>query len=125
VQARTAILLDEPALARALCTEARRHLTPDLAETLLTDLLTETEARLRALQDDRMFAQPLTTAQLRVLQFLPSRLTFDQIGEHLFLSRATVKSHAAAIYRKLGASSRDEAVARACALGLVESPPPD
>ena len=46
-----------------------------------------------------------------MLQFLPSRLTFPQIGEHLFLSRSTIKTHAMAIYRKLGASSRDDAVA--------------
>jgi LuxR family maltose regulon positive regulatory protein len=125
VQARAAVLLGDAALARTLCTQARRRLRPDLADSLLTDLLADTERRLRALQDERMFAERLTTAQLRILQFLPSRLTFDQIGEHLFLSRATVKSHAAAVYRKLGASSRDEAVARARALGLVESPPTD
>ena len=125
VQARAAILLGEPALARTLCTEARLHLDRDLADTLLSDLLADTDARLRTLQDDQMFSQNLTTSQVRVLQFLPSRLTFDQIGEHLFLSRATIKSHAAAIYRKLGASSRDEAVARARALGLLESPPTD
>lgn len=125
VQARAAILLGDLALARTLCVEARHHLNPDLADTLLTELLADTEARLRAFQDDQMCAQTLTTAQIRVLQFLPSRLTFDQIGEHLFLSRATIKSHAAAIYRKLGASSRDDAVARARSLGLVESPPAD
>lgn len=125
VQARAAILLGDPALARTLCVEARHHVNPDLADTLLIELLEDTEARLQAFQDDQMCAQTLTTAQLRVLQFLPSRLTFDQIGEHLFLSRATIKSHAAAIYRKLGASSRDEAVARARSLGLVESPPAD
>jgi LuxR family transcriptional regulator, maltose regulon positive regulatory protein len=123
IQARVAIILGEPALARALCTEARRHLTFEVAETLLDELVADTEVRLRALQDDQMFAQTLTTAQMRVLQFLPSRLTFDQIGEHLFLSRATIKSHATAVYRKLGASTRDEAVERARALGLLESPP--
>lgn len=120
VQARAAIMLGEPALARTLCLDARRHLTPDLESTLLVELLADAEARLRTLQADRLGTESLTTAQLRVLQFLPSRLTFDQIGEHLFLSRATVKSHAAAIYRKLGATSRDEAIARARALGLVE-----
>ena len=67
----------------------------------------------------------LTAAELRVLQFLPSRLTFQQIGEHLFLSQTTIKTHAQSIYRKLGTSSRDEAVARAQSLGLVESPPLD
>ena len=123
VQARTAILLGEAALARTLCAEAKDHMTPDLTGTLLTDLLTDTETMLRALQDQRVTAAAITAAELRVLQFLPSRLTFQQIGEHLFLSQTTVKSHALSVYRKLGVSSRDEAVARAQSLGLVESPP--
>ena len=64
----------------------------------------------------------LTAAEIRVLQFLPSHLTFPQIGEHLFLSANTVKTHALSIYRKLGATSRNEAVTRAQSLGLVEAP---
>jgi LuxR family maltose regulon positive regulatory protein len=125
VQARAAILLGDGALARTLCSEARNHMRPDLAGTLLSDFLVDTEAMLRTLQADGVSAAALTAAELRVLQFLPSRLTFQQIGEHLFLSQTTIKTHAQAIYRKLGTSSRDEAVARAQSLGLVESPPLD
>ena len=123
VQARAAILLGDGALARTLCSEAKDHMIPDLADTLLADFLAETEALLRTLQADGVSAAALTVAELRVLQFLPSRLTFQQIGEHLFLSQTTIKTHAQAIYRKLGVSSRDEAVTRAQSLGLVESPP--
>lgn len=123
VQARAAILLGDGALARTLCSEAKSHMTADLADTLLSDLLVGTEAKLRSMQVDGISGAALTAAELRVLQFLPSRLTFLQIGEHLFLSQTTVKSHAQSIYRKLGASSRDEAVKRARSLGLVESPP--
>lgn len=123
VQARAAILLGDGALARTLCSEAKDHMIPDLADTLLADFLAETEALLRTLQTDGVSAAALTAAELRVLQFLPSRLTFQQIGEHLFLSQTTIKTHAQAIYRKLGVSSRDEAVTRAQSLGLVESPP--
>jgi LuxR family maltose regulon positive regulatory protein len=94
---------------------------PDMTETLLSDLLADTEQRLRTLRMDGVSAGALTAAELRVLQFLPSRLTFRQIGEHLFVSKHTVKSHAMAIYHKLGVSSRDEAIVRARALGLVES----
>jgi LuxR family maltose regulon positive regulatory protein len=100
-------------------------MSPDLADTLLSDFLADTETMLRTLQADGVSAAALTAAELRVLQFLPSRLTFQQIGEHLFLSQTTIKTHAQAIYRKLGTSSRDEAVARAQSLGLVESPPLD
>lgn len=121
VQARAALLIGDRALARALCTEARGHLTAELAETVLGEFLAELLAILGTSPTEGGFAEPLTAGELRVLQFLPSRLTFAQIGEHLFLSRATVKTHAMAIYRKLGVSSRDDAIARARALGLVEA----
>jgi LuxR family maltose regulon positive regulatory protein len=123
VQARVAILLGDGGLARTLCSEAKDHMSPDLADTLLADLLVDTEARLLTLHSEGGSPTALTAAELRVLQFLPSRLTFAQIGEHLFLSQTTIKSQAQSIYRKLGASSRDEAIARAQALGLVEFPP--
>jgi LuxR family maltose regulon positive regulatory protein len=123
VQARAAILLGDGALARTLCCEAKGHMTADLADTLLTDFLADTETLLRTFQAGSVSAAELTAAELRVLQFLPSRLTFQQIGEHLFLSQSTIKTHAGAIYRKLGVSSRDQAVERAQSLGLVEPPP--
>lgn len=123
LQARAAILLGDGALARTLVVEASAHMTTDLSGTVLGDLLTDTEGMLRTIQSEGIAASTITAAELRVLQFLPTRLTFQQIGEHLFLSQTTVKSHAMSIYRKLGATSRDEAVARALALGLAESPP--
>jgi LuxR family maltose regulon positive regulatory protein len=61
----------------------------------------------------------LTTAELRVVQYLPSHLTFPEIGQQLWLSRHTVKSQAMSAYRKLGVSSRSEAVTRARQLGLL------
>lgn len=60
----------------------------------------------------------LTHAELRVLTYLPTHLTFAQIGAELFVSRHTVHSHAGSIYRKFGVSSRSEAVARARELGF-------
>lgn len=123
VQARVAMILGDGALARTLHSEALSHMIPDLADTLLSDLLVDTEARLRTLQVDGFPVAALTPAEMRVMQFLPTRLTFQQIGEHLFVSQHTVRSHAKSIYRKLGAVSRDEAVARAQSLGLVESLP--
>jgi LuxR family maltose regulon positive regulatory protein len=64
----------------------------------------------------------LTMAELRVLRFLPSHLSFREIGERLHVSPNTVKSQAHATYAKLGAASRTEAVAHAAALGLVDAP---
>jgi LuxR family maltose regulon positive regulatory protein len=63
----------------------------------------------------------LTTAELRLLPFLPSYLGYREIGERLHVSRHTVKSQAASIYRKLGVSSRAEAMMRLQALGLLGS----
>jgi LuxR family maltose regulon positive regulatory protein len=122
VQARTAILLGDGATARLLISEAKRHMTPDLQASSASDSLTDAEEALGLLSIDGIATRPLTTAEMRILQFLPSHLTLPQIGEHLFLSQSTVKTHALSIYRKFDVASRGEAVDRARALGLVEGP---
>jgi LuxR family maltose regulon positive regulatory protein len=65
-------------------------------------------------------ASTLTTAELRLLPLLSTHLSFPEIGAELFLSRHTIKSQANAIYRKLGASTRSQAVTRARELGLLD-----
>jgi LuxR family maltose regulon positive regulatory protein len=122
VQARAALNLGDAALAKVLLSEARSYMTDDLAKSAAQDMLDATEAVLASSTAQSSSVVPLTAAEMRVLQFLPSHLTFPQIGEHLFLSANTVKTHALSIYRKLGATSRNEAVTRAQALGLVEAP---
>ena len=64
----------------------------------------------------------LTAAELRLLPFLTTHLSFREIGEQFFVSRNTVKTQAISIYRKLGVSSRSQAIAEALRLGLVEAP---
>ena len=61
----------------------------------------------------------VTPAELRVLELLPTHLSPQAIADSLCLSHNTVKTHLRAIYRKLGAASRSEAVARARDLGLL------
>jgi LuxR family maltose regulon positive regulatory protein len=61
----------------------------------------------------------LTIAELRILRFLPSHRSFREIAAQLGVSGNTVKTQAHAIYRKLGAASRSEAVARAEEAGLL------
>jgi LuxR family maltose regulon positive regulatory protein len=63
----------------------------------------------------------LTTAELRILVFLPTHLSFREIAGRLFVSANTVKTQAHAVYRKLDAASRSEAVTRATEFGLLES----
>ncbi len=69
----------------------------------------------------------LTAAELRLLPYLPTHLTFRAIGERLSISRNTVKTEAISVYRKLGVSSRAEAILRAAELGLAVTgaAPPD
>jgi LuxR family maltose regulon positive regulatory protein len=62
----------------------------------------------------------LTAAELRLLPFLATHLSFREIGETLYVSRNTVKTEAISVYRKLGVSSRSDAVGRAVELGLIE-----
>ena len=62
----------------------------------------------------------LTAAELRVLPLLSAHLSFPEIGAEMGRSPSTVKSQAASIYRKLGAATRSQAVARARELGLLD-----
>lgn len=62
----------------------------------------------------------LTTAELRVLPMLATHLSLPQIATAMFLSPHTVKAHAHSIYRKVGVSSRSQAVDRSRQLGLLE-----
>jgi LuxR family transcriptional regulator, maltose regulon positive regulatory protein len=61
----------------------------------------------------------LTIAELRILRFLPSHRSFREIASQLGVSANTVKTQAHAVYRKLGAASRSEAVMRASDAGLL------
>jgi LuxR family transcriptional regulator, maltose regulon positive regulatory protein len=65
-------------------------------------------------------ASSLTAAELRVLPMLATHLSFPEIGAEMFLSPHTVKSQAMSIYRKLGSSSRHQAITRSRELGLLE-----
>jgi LuxR family maltose regulon positive regulatory protein len=58
-------------------------------------------------------------AERTVLRRLDSELSVRQIAAELFLSVNTVRSHTRSLYRKLGVSSRTDAVARARELGLL------
>ena len=55
--------------------------------------------------------EALTGRELDVLRLLPTPLSLGEISAALHLSANTVKTHAQAVYRKLGAHSRSEAVA--------------
>ena len=78
----------------------------------------ELQARLSSEAVAMPGASSLTTAELRLLPLLSTHLTFREIGERLYLSQHTVKSQALSVYRKLGVSSRSEAIRRIQQTGL-------
>jgi LuxR family maltose regulon positive regulatory protein len=84
--------------------------------------LGERLANIATLEDG--WASTLTAAELRLLPLLTTHLSFREIAERLYVSRNTVKSQAISVYRKLGVSSRSEAIERALELGLVDAPSP-
>ena len=68
---------------------------------------------------DAPVSVPLTGSELAVLRFLPSHMTNQEIAESLFLSINTVKTHLRSVYRKLGVTTRRQAIATAGRLGVL------
>jgi LuxR family maltose regulon positive regulatory protein len=111
--------LADPAGARAVLRQIRDILSvrPDIG--IVPSEADDLEHRLDMIRVGPFGASSLTTAELRVLPLLATHLSHAEIGERLHISRNTVKSHAAAISRKLGASSRSEAIRTASEIGLL------
>ena len=91
--------------------------SPDL---YLAELLSHiTGARLRPPAGSAEVLEPLTDREREVLGYLPSHLAQHEIATAMYISLNTVKTHTKAVYRKLGASSRSQAVDLARAHGLI------
>jgi LuxR family maltose regulon positive regulatory protein len=121
VLARAGVRLSDPVSARGLLAEASRIVrqTPDAV--VLGEWIDQVRAQADAAGESAISGGwSLTTAELRVLQFLPSHLSFPQIAERLYVSPNTVKTHVRAVYRKLDASSRGQAVDNARENGLLD-----
>jgi LuxR family maltose regulon positive regulatory protein len=67
----------------------------------------------------RGLLEPLSQSEIRVLHYLPTKLSAPEIAGQLYLSVNTVKTHMRHVYDKLGAHRRHEAVEQARALGLL------
>ena len=117
--ARAAALLGDLARARDLLREAAAILAVEDAPAVLRDRLEAAREGVMPGGGDGAGRDALTTAELRVLGYLPTHLSFPAIAGRLNVSRFTVKTQAMAVYRKLGASSRAEAVDRAREIGLL------
>ncbi len=97
--------------------EALLRRQPDLGA--LSAQVEELRSSLTTMRADAPGVSTLTEAELRLLPYLATHLSFREIGERLYVSRHTVKSHAMAIYRKLDVTSRNGAVERASEFGLL------
>jgi LuxR family maltose regulon positive regulatory protein len=121
VLARTAVRLDDAPLASRLLEDARRLLRQLRDSPLLEEWIEETAKAVETVSASGV--TDLTPAELRVLQYMPTHLSFSEIAAAIVVSANTVKTQAQGVYRKLGVSSRREAVEEAHKLGLIDIGP--
>ncbi len=117
--ARAYLGLEDAAGVRVVMREANDILQLRPALGVLPKHADQLRLELDAIRGGTVRASSLTAAELRVLPLLPTHLSFSEIGERLFVSPHTVKTQAMSIYRKLGVSSRSEAVQRAREIGVL------
>jgi LuxR family transcriptional regulator, maltose regulon positive regulatory protein len=120
--AQAAVALGDLDDARALALEAADARRRDPSCPYLNDQLVELERHLTNRDSSGSGPTSISAAELRVLTYMPTHLSLREIAEAVYLSRNTVKTHVVAIYRKLGVSSRAEAVVAAGQLGLIDIP---
>jgi LuxR family transcriptional regulator, maltose regulon positive regulatory protein len=113
------ITLADRAGAAAVLTQAHSILQqrPDLG--VLPAQADRLEGRLATIEARAAGPSALTAAELRLLPLLSTHLPVPEIAAELFLSPHTVKSEMKSIYRKLGATTRTQAVTRSRELGLL------
>jgi LuxR family transcriptional regulator, maltose regulon positive regulatory protein len=121
--ARCYLSLGDTGGARAVLRQAHDifHQRPGLGD--LPKQAAELQTRLNRDPEALQGASSLTRAELRLLPLLPTHLTLSEIGERLHITRNTAKTHAVAIYRKFGVSSRSAAISRMHELGLFPHDP--
>jgi LuxR family maltose regulon positive regulatory protein len=120
------------AMARTGVRSPFRHIPPPL----LSRLSQRAKERPQGAEADRILdrvieateglvhdeAEPLSERERLVLVYVERRLTVAQIAAELFISPNTVKTHMRRLYRKLGVTTRDEAIRKARSLGLHIDP---
>ena len=117
---RAHLSLGEVDAARTILKETQTVLRRRPRLGVLVDEMEEMRRRVAATAGPGAWAVNLTAAELRLLPYLATYLTFPEIASKLFITTHTVRSEAKAIYRKLDATSRAEAIERAVDVGLLE-----
>jgi LuxR family maltose regulon positive regulatory protein len=116
--ARAFVSLTDTAGAQAVLRQAADIIQrrPDLG--VLPAQARQLRLQLTTMDGESIGVSALTTAELRLLPLLPTHLSVPEMAERLYVSRHTVKTQLMSIYRKLGVSSRTEAIDRMEVLGL-------
>ena len=118
--ARASLWLADIVGARTLLAEASRFARRSPDVVIFEQWFDEAWAHIDTMAETALAGpSSLSIAELRILRFLPSHRSFREIAEQLGVSANTVKTQAHAIYRKLDAASRSEAVRRASDAGLL------
>jgi LuxR family transcriptional regulator, maltose regulon positive regulatory protein len=117
--ARSYIKLGDRGGAAAVLTQAQgiRQQRPDLG--ILSPQADRLQAKLDTVEARAAGPTALTAAEMRLLPLLSTHLPVSEIAAELILSPHTVKSEMKSIYRKLGATTRTQAVTRSRELGLL------
>jgi LuxR family maltose regulon positive regulatory protein len=105
--------------AAAALRDARQALKGAPSPGMFAHMLNDVERRLRGRAPAGSAVESLSEREMSVLRLLGSELSTAEIGDQLYISRNTVKTHIRGIYRKLDADTRALAVARARALRLL------
>ena len=112
------VVTTAPQLTSYLVERATQVRPDPFTERLIAAALQVRAAQPDAHRSGRGLADPLTAAELRVLELLPTS-TYLQIAATLYISYNTVKTHLRSIYQKLGVTSRSQAIERAVDLRLL------
>ena len=94
-------------------------LEPSIAAKLMAGVDRAAAHDSRSTHAAAALADPLSTRELEVLQFLASGCSNKEIGTRLRISEGTVKNHMTNVLGKLGALDRTQAALRARELGLI------
>jgi LuxR family transcriptional regulator, maltose regulon positive regulatory protein len=114
------LAVGEPVKARAAVQEAREIVDGIAHAGALPACVHAVEKQLRIGAAQRLPDSDVPSeAEIRVLRLLATPLSAREIGDQLYISMNTVKTHTKSLYQKLGTSSREETVRRARRLGLL------
>jgi LuxR family maltose regulon positive regulatory protein len=107
------------AILEEVGTLVRGCVNAGIASTLLASAERSTDVPATSRNEGCVVGEELTPKEHEVLRLLATRLSRREIGERLYVSLNTVKTHQRAVYRKLRVEHRGAAVSRARELGLL------